>query len=327
MTPANFVRKRMGEWRELESLLAQIEDRRDRSLDPDDMLRFARLYRAACTDLSLAEAFRLPGEMRLFLEDLVSRGHSNLYSFRKQRIATLRELFFEKIPALIYSDVFIRIALLTFYIPFALSLYLGYASRPFAVAVAGEAHLEQALEMHLESRENPSAGDALAGTGFYIFNNTSLALICFSVGILGGVLSILVLLMNAVYIGALCGFLLTTPARDNILSWLPGHGPFELTAIAIAAGAGLRIGFSLIAARGRSRMRALREESQESIPAIAVAVLLLVVAAFLEAALAPAELPLPWKLGVGGAATLLLIAYFGVYGSMAARRARSRSAD
>ena len=123
----------------------------------------------------------------------------------------------------------------------------------------------------------------LAGTGFYVWNNAGIAILTFGVGILGGILSLTMVLFNAVFLGAIMGYLLTTPAAANILSWIPGHGPFELTAIAFAGAAGLRVGFSFVAPEGRRRLRALREEAAAAVPVLVASVSMLFIAAFLEA--------------------------------------------
>ena len=298
-----------------------MDVRSDRKLKPDEYLVFGRLYRSACTDLSLSGAWRLPRNVQMYLEDLVSRSHSHLYAFHnRRRLSEIKAFFLDLIPRSVFSDRYVRICLLAFYLPFFTSLFLGYHSQPFVVALVGETQMEQFEDMHSRDRENPEPGDMIAGTGFYVWNNAGIAILTFGVGILGGILSLTMVLFNAVFLGAIMGYLLTTPAAANILSWIPGHGPFELTAIAFAGAAGLRVGFSFVAPEGRRRLRALREEAAAAVPVLVASVSMLFIAAFLEATLAPAVLPIPVKFAVGGATTLLMLAYFGIYGGI--RQAR-----
>lgn len=327
MTPAKFIERRRGDWLELQQLLDRLENRADHTLDPDDYLRFGRLYRSACTDLSLSNTWRLPRDVQLYLEDLVSRSHSHLYSFHRDHWLRVKEFFTKLMPRAVFADIYVRICILAFYIPLVFSAYLAYESRAFATAVIGEAEMEMYEDMHAAREDaNPGAADMMAGTGFYVWNNVSIALLTFGIGILGGVMSLVMVLFNAVYLGAILGFLLTGPASENILSWIPGHGPFELTAIAIAGGAGLRMGFSFIAPGGRRRLRALREEAEGAVPIIAASVVLLFLAAFLEATVAPSALPVYVKFAVGGASLLAMIAYFGIYGGYLHRRERLEEA-
>lgn len=314
MTPAAFLKRRAPDWQELESLLQRMDRRMDRQASWSEMTRFARLYRAVCTDLSLAGAYRVPRAVQGQLEDLVSRSHNHLYASRKRKAVDLVRYFFRTVPSVVYHDVYVRICLLVFYVPFFLCGFLAYRSTDFARSVLGPAVMEQYQEMHESPREESTAGGVVAATGFYVANNVSIDMLVFGLGILGGVGSLLFTLFNAVHLGAVLGFLMTTPARDQILSWIPAHAPFELTAIGIAAGAGLRIGFAMISSGGRTRLRALREEARNAVPIIGAASALTFFAAGIEALVAPSPLPIVWKAALGGACTVLMLVYFVVLG-------------
>ncbi|MCB1325898.1 MAG: stage II sporulation protein M [Leptospiraceae bacterium] len=323
MTPAQFIQKRQPGWKELEALIDQMESAPDRSVPAAMQLRFGQLYRSACTDLSLSQAWRLPRELQLYLEGLVSRSHSNLYSQPRKRWNEVKQFFVETIPRLVFSDVNVRICTALFYVTFLLCGVLAFNSREFAADVVGESVLESYEQMHADMEE-AELGDMIAGTGFYILNNVSIDLMTFGMGILGGIGSIFAVVFNAVHLGTVIGFLMTTPAGPNITRWVIAHAPFELTAIGISAGAGLRIGYSLISAGGRSRLRALREEARAAIPIIAAAALLTLIAGFIEAFLGPAKegIGLVLKYVVGALSVVFLILYFLVLGFIQTRRYR-----
>ena len=48
---------------------------------------------------------------------------------------------------------------------------------------------------------------------------------------------------------------------DHFFEFVTAHGPFELTAIALAAGAGLRLGVGLFATAGLTRLDSVRENA------------------------------------------------------------------
>lgn len=308
MTPARFVQDRSPSWDELERMLVVFEGRAGRSRSA--LLRFARLYRAACTDLSLAAAFRLSREHQTRLEDLVARGHTVLYSVPRRSIKDIGHYVLNIVPASVRADIHVKVCLLLFYVPFFLCGVMAYYSRPFAAAIASEAVLEAYEDMHNGAREPLKLGDFAGATGFYIANNVGIDLITFGLGALGGVGSLFFCIYNAVYLGTIIGFLLNSPARENILSWAAGHAPFELTAVALSAAAGMRIGFALIAPGTRTRLLAVREEAVESMPVMFSAAALTFMAAFIEAGLAPLNVELHIKFGVGIAAFLAMCAYF-----------------
>lgn len=310
MTPARFIARRTPDWKELEALLARFENRRDRKLDSGEIRRFVALYRMACTDLSLAGAFRLPREMQSYLEHLVSRSHNNLYSHSQNRPREFVDFFLRRIPVEVYHDIHVRINVILFFLIFGCCLILGYKSQNFADLVVGEATLQQYYEMHKDAHKGQSLAGAASAAGFYIYNNVGINLTVFGTGILGGVGSLLVMLINAVYLGVIMGYLFSTAAAPNLLLFITAHAPFELTAIGISAGAGMRIGFSFIAPEGRRRLRALREESRNAIPIITAAALLTALAAFLEAIIGPSQLPLVYRAIIALICTLFMLVYF-----------------
>ncbi len=314
MTPAEFIKKRSGDWKELTRLLDLMEYKMERSLAAKDILKFARLYRSACTDLSLAAAFRLPRESQEYLHALVSRGHDTLYSVRRNRAGDIKDFFLRRIPALVYKDVYIRICLLAFFVPFLVCMFMAYNSKSFSALVLGEARMQQYYEMHSKPPSGTSMGRSTYATSFYISNNVGIDLLIFGMGILGGVGSLFLTLFNAVFLGTVLGYLFSTPARDNILTWIMAHGPFELTAICFAAGAGLRIGYAFVAPGGRERMRALLEEARGAVPIITAAGLLTFSAAFLEAFIGPSKISLEYRMIVAAACAVFMIMYFGVTG-------------
>jgi uncharacterized membrane protein SpoIIM required for sporulation len=91
--------------------------------------------------------------------------------------------------------------------------------------------------------------------GYYIMNNISIGLRTFASGLLAGIGTILVLILNGIGIGAAFGHLQQIGSGDPLWRFVAGHAPFELTAIVLAGGAGLRLGFNLIAPGRRTRAR------------------------------------------------------------------------
>jgi uncharacterized membrane protein SpoIIM required for sporulation len=106
----------------------------------------------------------------------------------------------------------------------------------------------------------------------------------------------------------------TVPENNNFFEFVTAHGPFELTAIVLAAGAGMRLGFSLLYTKERSRLESLRAAGRESVPAIMVAVILFMLAAFIEGFVSPSSLPYAIKALVAAASSGLLMFYFVVLG-------------
>ena len=65
----------------------------------------------------------------------------------------------------------------------------------------------------------------------------------------------LVTMFNAISLGAAFGYMARpdVPAGENFFHFVTAHGPFELTAIVLSAGAGLRLGLSWMMTGGLTR--------------------------------------------------------------------------
>ena len=79
MKVSELLERRRQQWRNLEVLCHHLEHRRLRALGGEGVLRFASLYRAACADLALADAYQLPPDTVQYLHQLVGRAHNQLY--------------------------------------------------------------------------------------------------------------------------------------------------------------------------------------------------------------------------------------------------------
>ena len=100
------------------------------------------------------------------------------------------------------------------------------------------------------------------------------------------------------------------PGGDNFFQFVTAHGPFELTAIVLSAGAGLRLGFSWVSTAGWTRSASLRRTGDEVVPILSAAVVLFCLAAFIEGFISPSAIPYVYKAIIGIVSSGLITAYF-----------------
>jgi uncharacterized membrane protein SpoIIM required for sporulation len=127
-----------------------------------------------------------------------------------------------------------------------------------------------------------SAGDSTLMTGCYVNNNVGIALRCFALGVFGGVGSAFYLLHNGLSIGAILGYVGAQGAGNNIVTFVVGHGSFELGAIVLAGGAGLSLGWSLVAPGEKTRVASLQAVAADVVVIVGGAAVMLLVAALIE---------------------------------------------
>ncbi|NHC43740.1 stage II sporulation protein M [Motilibacter aurantiacus] len=127
------------------------------------------------------------------------------------------------------------------------------------------------------------------------------------------------LFTNALNVGAAGGVLGSYGELDTFFVYILPHGLLELTAIFVAAGAGMRLGWALIDPGPRTRARALGEEGR-AMAAIALGlVAVFAVAGCIEGFVTPSPLPSAVRLAIGALALLGFLAYVAVLGRRGAQ--------
>ena len=328
MNVAELLEKHRPDWQELEDHLARLTRVFGRTrITESQVARFTQLYRAACADLALAESYKLPPGIIRYLNNLVGRAHNQLYCDQAIGWSSLPRLLFEELPRRIFSDGAFWCGMLLFWVPFLACAWLAYQYHDdgFAERVVGSSVLEQMEEMYSHSFNDRSFDDRMLYVGHYILHNGGIGLQCFAAGAFFMVTGILITLFNAIYLGIIFGHMATTNASGHFYEFVVAHAPFELTAIAMSAGAGLRIGFGLISTKGYDRIDSMKRAAKYTFPIILFAVFLFCCAACIEAFISPSPLeplqmmgiePVYFKRAICVLTALLLFGYIVVLGGV-----------
>ncbi len=316
MKAIEYLHKRQSAWLKLEQFCRRLE-RGPRRLTAAELIEFARLYRATCADLALADAHQLPEPTVRYLHQLVGRAHNLLYRSRFFRFREwVQEILF-RLPRRLFRDPYLRVAALLFYGLFVFSFVLGLVHPRSAETLLGRETVE-GLEQMYETRRDRDLADSASATGYYIRHNTGIGLECFALGLVLGVGGLFALVYNAVVLGVIFGYMNTTPMAPNFNDFVTAHAPFELTAIVLSAAAGMRLGFAFLIPGGKTRSAALQEAGRRALPVMMLAALLFWAAAVIEGYVSPSQLPYMAKATVAGVSALLLTFYLVVLGSAGA---------
>lgn len=317
MNITDFVKKRQESWNELEKKIESLSKVRLQR-NAKETVEFAALYRAACADLALSSQYRLPQDTVRYLHQLVARAHNILYRSQRFQWRTWGRILFHDVPHRLLTDRYLWLALALFWGSFLGSGFIAFIREDFAVQIAGEDSLEAMEQMYAEPMTGRDEAQDTQMAGFYIFHNTGIGLRCFAMGLLLGVGSMYELVFNGVFLGTIFGYMATTPNADHFFEFVTAHCPFELTAVALSAAAGFRMGFSVLDTRGLSRYESLLQQSRQALEVVLVAAVLFIFAAFIEGYVSPSALPYPIKVAVAIGSAILLIVYVVVLGTRGA---------
>ena len=318
MKVADLLEQRRKQWQELERLCEQAQSRRKKKMGPEMVSRFAALYRSACADLALADSYQLPPNTVRYLHRLVGRAHNQLYRSREFNYGSWGQLLLVDAPQRIFSDRCVQICFCLFWGCFILSAFLAYSGNiwpSYAEDMLTQSQIDQMETMFSDPIDGRDPAQSFIMAGFYIQHNTSIGLKCFASGILV-VPGLFITMFNASFLGAAFGYMARPDVVEgvNFFHFVTAHGPFELTAIVLSAGAGLRIGVSWLFTGGLTRATSLQKTAQEAMPIMGAAIVLFFLAALIEGFLSPSSAPYWLKATVAVLSSGLLTFYFIVLG-------------
>ncbi|MFN0054853.1 MAG: stage II sporulation protein M [Planctomycetales bacterium] len=328
MTKRQFVTRRRAAWRRFEQLLDQLDTRSAARLNASEMTEFSRLFRELCYDLSLIRSRDWGRTLVSYINDLVSRGHNAFYSAPPGTLGHVTRFLAVGFPQVFRRNLgYFLAASALFFLPLAITWAIVQYDPSLAHRILPEQMLKQANEMYkpetwqkMHEANKPDErrgafGDQRSGMfGFYVQHNVSIALDAFGRGILFGVGTVYTLLSNGIALGTIFGYIVSQGNGPQLLSFAVSHGSFELTAIAVAGGAGLMLGNALIHPGQRTRLEALRHRGLEAIQIACGSGVMLVVAAVIEAFWSPADIPHAVKYSVGGLLWVLVFVYLSTAG-------------
>jgi uncharacterized membrane protein SpoIIM required for sporulation len=106
---------------------------------------------------------------------------------------------------------------------------------------------------------------------------------------------------------------------DLFLGLITPHGLLELTAVFVAGGAGIRLGWQIISPGRRPRSVALAEEGRATLTIALGLVVVLLVSGVVEAFVTPSPLPTWGRIAIGALVWVAFLAYVVVLGRRADR--------
>ncbi|MGK3119067.1 stage II sporulation protein M [Pseudomonas corrugata] len=312
MKQSLFESRHQGKWEQLSRQLDQLE----RSRNVPQCSDFPQAYRRLCQHLALAQARGYSSLLVDSLQQLALRGHQQLYRDRSRPSASLSAFILAGFPRLVREQWrFVLAASLMFLGSLAGIGLLVYLFPDLVYSVLDAEEISQIRSMydpsagHLGRSIERAASEDWAMFGYYIMHNIGIAFQTFASGMMFGLGSAFFLFFNGLTIGAVAGHLTQIGSGGTFWSFVIGHGAFELTAITLAGAAGLQLGWALIAPGRLTRGEALRLAAGKSVSMIGGVMLLLFLAAFIEAYWSSSTVTPVVKYTVGALLWLLVFSY------------------
>ncbi len=317
-----FAAEHGPQWQRLRTLLS----RRRRKLTAAEVDELVMLYRRTATHLSIVQSRSPDPELTTMLTRLVLHARAAVTPSTGFRWTSVGRFFTVSFPLEVYRAGRWWAGAGLAFVALSVLLILIVAGDPTVARhfmSEGEINALVAHDFEAYYRSAPPQN-----FGFAVWtNNAWVAAVCLASGVI--VLPVLYMLwVNALNLGLVGGVMVGHDRTDLFLSLLLVHGLLELTCVFVAAGVGLRIGWSWIAPGPlRSRGQAVASTGRSGLVVALGLVPVLLVSGVIEAFVTPSSLPPAVKLTLGTLAWLAFLAYAVVLGRAAHRAGQTADVD
>ncbi|WP_461001976.1 stage II sporulation protein M [Streptomonospora sediminis] len=309
-----FAAAHRPDWQRLDQLV-----RRRRRLSGSEVDELVDLYQRTSTHLSMVRSSGEDRSLAGYLSGLVARARSAVTGAHEPAWRDVTGFFTQTFPAVLYRLRWWWIAASLGTVAFSIALGAWIALDPgVRSAIATPEQIRAYVENDFANYYVEHPGASFAAQVWT--NNAWAAAQALILGVFLCVPTLYVLALNGANLAMAGGLMFASGKGGVFLGLILPHGLLELTAVFVAAGVGLKLGWTLIAPGPRPRLRALGDEAR---PAIAVAlglVAVLFISGLIEG-LVTGWVHITWlRIAIGVAAELLFLAYVFAVGRAAHNR-------
>ncbi|MFF6807669.1 stage II sporulation protein M [Streptomyces sp. NPDC012616] len=310
-----FVSAHRAEWDRLDALL-----RRRRTLTGAEADELVTLYQRTATHLSLIQSSAPDPQLTGRLTQLVARARSTVTGTRRASWRDVTRFLTQGFPAAVYRSRhwWVPTALLSTAVAALLGWWIG-AHPEVQASIAAPDELRDLTRPGGLYETYYSSHQAAAFAAQVWTNNAQAAALCLVLGVFLGLPVLWILFQNMLNLGIGAGLMSSAGRLDTFLGLVLPHGLLELTAVFVAAGTGLRLGWTVIDPGARTRRTALAEEGRAAVGMAMGLALVLFVSGAIEGFVTPSGLPTWARIAIGITAELAFLAYVYVLGGRAAR--------
>lgn len=318
-----FIERHRASWQRLEQLV-----KRSGRLSGPEADELIELYQRVTTHLSTVRSQTPDPATVERLSSLVAQARSALTGTHTPAFKVVTRFFTHRLPAAIYLGW-------RWWVPAGVVFYL--VAGIMAAWIASNPDVQATIAAPDELREMTKVGggyeayyssDPAGSFAAKVWtNNAWVAATCLLLGVLFAIPPIYLLFTNAVNLAVGLGLMFGAGRGADFLGLLAPHGLLELTAVFVAAGIGMRLGWQVIDPGKRTRAAALAAEGRSVVAVALGLVVVLLVSGVLEGFVTPSGLPTWARVGIGVVAEVLFLLYVFVVGRRAAQQGETGDID
>lgn len=308
-----FVSEHGAEWNRLQLL----SRKRRRKLSAAEVDELVVLYRRTATHLSVVRSRSADPTLVAWLSRLVLQARAAVSPSGGFSAGAVLRYFTVSLPLEIYRAGRWCLGVAAGFLAFTgILIWLTARDEAVALSVLSPEEIDSLVRNDFEAYYSTYAPQNFASL---VWTNNALVT---AISLAGGVLILPTLYMlwgNAINTGIVGGVMVGHGRSDVFFGLITVHGLLELTCVFVAAGVGLRVGWSWIAPGPvRTRIQAVAETGRAAMVVALGLAAPLFISGLVEAFITPSMLPIFVKLGIGALVWLSFLTYIVVLGSRAA---------
>jgi uncharacterized membrane protein SpoIIM required for sporulation len=270
---ALFIKKNKDRW---------LRNQQQVSDDPDEM---AKDFTQLVEDLAYAKTFYPSGKVTSFINNEASRIYLNIYKNRKEESNRLITFWKYDLPLIFRKHHGTMLfAFIVFILFFAFGFFASGQDESFGRSVLGSEYVE--MTKRNINNGNPFGvyehGNPILSWMWIMINNIKVSLIMFTSGIFCGVPSIYKLCQTGIMVGVFDQVFASHGLGLDFWLVVFVHGTLEITAIIVAAAAGLVLGKSFLFPGTIKRLDAFKQGAKEGVKMVVGLMPVFALAAFFE---------------------------------------------
>jgi uncharacterized membrane protein SpoIIM required for sporulation len=314
-----YIARNQAGWSRLEALTTQAR-RGVGNLAPSELDELVQLYQRVSSQLSYVRTYYRDPALTARLTRIVASANGVVYGKRARTLRVVRDFFVWTFPGAVYH---IRKAILwsavLFFVP-AILMGVWLTHDPIALDASASrservTYVRDQFEQYYSDRPHPVFFSQVTT------NNIRVSFVIFGSGIVLPLIGpILILLMNGLPLGYISAWMVADGDFWRFLGFILPHGMLELSAVVIAGGASLALGWALVAPGDRPRSIALRDEGRRLVTVVLGLMAMFLAAGLIEGFITGSGFPTPMRVGVGALGWTVFFLYFFVRGRAAAAR-------
>ncbi len=308
----SFVARHQAEWDRLEALSRR---RRLSGAESDELVA---LYQRTATHLSMVQSEAPDPAIVGRLSSLVAGGRAAVTSASGASWGDVSHAVLRTFPVAVYRARRWWIAVAVLSVVGSLVIGTWVALNPDVVAaISTPDELKKLVDQDFADYYTSNPAGSFAAKVWT--NNAWVAALALVGGALFCLPGVWILWQNVLNVGVVGGLMASAGRLDLFFGLITPHGLLELTAVFVAGGAGIRLGWQLIAPGPRPRSVALAEEGRSTLTIALGLIVVLFVSGLVEAFVTPSGLPTWARIAVGATVWIAFLTYVFVLGRRGVR--------